>query len=439
MSNNNPVVEIKIECDQVPAWKDSNFGLMLEVNAPKAAEELQVQRDPKALVFVVDRSGSMGGGRIEMVKQTILDILGRLSKNDFLSIVAFAHQVDIVLPLTRIGDLHLASIRRKISEMNTGGQTNLEQGYRHGLAEAAKAAHGVKAQVILLSDGKANAGICEPALLGQIAAQATEHMINTSTIGIGQQYDELALVKVSETGGGNHFAGINQDEAAFGMVQEVDGLLQSTITDVRLELKLNGHLLQGSKISSIQPIRTNSTGHSYVAVLGDLASEEERNFVWRLDIPFLEARLEIASGILAATVSYTLVSTGERVSVRQVFTINSVPESLWIEPARNEDIVMELANLRAQEAKQEAIRLMRAGREAEARRHLREAGADLEELEVMSAGMSNRNRMRAQMARREFEDLQDMQAAEFIKRGEESVKRGRESKPDPRKRQQGDA
>ena len=81
---------------------------------------------------------------------------------------------------------------------------------------------------------------------------------------------------------------------------------------------------------------------------------------------------------------------------------------------------------------------MRAGREQEARELLVQIGADLEELEVLSFNMSDRNRARARANREEFHEMSLMSNIEFIKRGEESLKRGRESRPDPRKRPKGD-
>ncbi|MEY4452912.1 MAG: hypothetical protein RIT51_590, partial [Actinomycetota bacterium] len=65
------MMQIKIEYDCLKAAKTSALGLMFEVTAPESpADETPKAREPKGIVFVIDRSGSMGGGRLELVKQT---------------------------------------------------------------------------------------------------------------------------------------------------------------------------------------------------------------------------------------------------------------------------------------------------------------------------------------------------------------------------------
>ena len=137
------MMEIKIEYNCLKADQKNALGLLFEVTAPEApADETPKAREPKGIVFVIDRSGSMGGGRLERVKQTIIDMLPRLGQDDYLSVVTFDNHARVELPLTQIKDAKLAELRATIGNISTGGSTNLETGYRHGLAEAAKAPAG---------------------------------------------------------------------------------------------------------------------------------------------------------------------------------------------------------------------------------------------------------------------------------------------------------
>ena len=437
MSTNKKPVEIKIECTSIKAGSPASVGLMVEVNAPEAAATT-ITRPAKGIVFVVDRSGSMGGGRLELVKQSMLDTVGRVSKDDYLAVVAFDNMIDIVLPMTKVGNMQLKDVRKKIQDLDPRGGTNLEVGFRYGLAEATRAPKGVEVQVILLSDGAANQGIVDPVELGKLAAAATEHLISTSTVGIGERYDENILVALSNTGNGNHFAAVRQEEASVGLEAEIDGLLARTMGDIEVWVHVDEEFKRGKGIRSIQKpkslkLETGSANFSF----GELASLEERNFVFELTTgsnPVSTKRF----AYVAVDVSYTDLVTGQRGGYGQKYEIEVIDPANWVEPARDEDIVMELANLRAQDTKERAIELMRAGRDAEARELLQQIGAGLEELEALSYNMSTRNRARARAQRQEFYDLSMMESEEFIKRGEESLKRGRESKPDPRKRDQGD-
>ena len=437
MSTNKKPVEIKIECNTIKAGSPASVGLMVEVNAPEAAATT-ITRPAKGIVFVVDRSGSMGGGRLELVKQSMLETVGRVSKDDYLAVVAFDDRIDIVLPMTKVGNMQLKDVRKKIQELDPRGGTNLEVGYRYGLAEATRAPKGVEVQVILLSDGQANDGITDPIELGKLSAAATEHLISTSTVGIGERYDEKILVALSNTGHGNHFAAVRQDEASVGLEAEIDGLLARTMSDIEVVIHVDEEFNGGKGVRSLQKPKSQKNESRIASFLfGELGSLEERNFVFELTTankPVSEKRFVY----VGVEVRYTNLVTGETGYQGFKCELEVIDPDNWIEPARDEDIVMELANLRAQDAKERAIELMRIGRAAEARELLQQIGADLEDLEIQSEGMSARNRYRARMQRQEFYELSQMDSEEFIKRGEESLKRGRESKPDPRKRDQGD-
>ena len=56
-------MKIKIEHNQVKIGEPTSLGLMLELTAPTApVTEQDIARKAKSIVFVIDRSGSMGGG-----------------------------------------------------------------------------------------------------------------------------------------------------------------------------------------------------------------------------------------------------------------------------------------------------------------------------------------------------------------------------------------
>ena len=427
----------KIEFQDIKINTPTKVGVMIEVTAPEAVRNLAIAaRAPQGIVFVVDRSGSMGGGRLDMIKNSITNFLGLFDSNDFLSVVAFDSHVQVVVPMTRISELTLADVRKKIAEIDLGGNTNLEAGYRAGIAEAVSAPSGIESTVILLSDGRANNGAHDPESLGQLAAAATEHLVKTSSIGIGDGYDERILVAVSNTGRGNHMAALNLDEAVQGLNAEVEGILNRTVSNLRLHISTSfdpQHFQ--ARTSQYVPSLTKVDG-VFEIELGDLGSLEERNFVFELGLP-ASANVDEHHKV-SLHWSYFDLTRGSVVLDGADFALRVQPAEHWVEPARDEDIALELATLRAQDAKEQAIMLMRMGREAEARQVIAEAGIELEIVEQSMVMASERNRSRARRARDEFTNFADMDSVEFIKRGEESLKRGRESKPDPRKRDQAD-
>jgi Ca-activated chloride channel family protein len=429
-------IQIKAEHNKVKAGSKTNLGLMIEVTAPIAPiAEVALVRKDKGLLFCIDRSGSMGNGRLELVKQTILDLIPRLGADDYIGIVTFDDHANVVAPMKQIKDHNVANLRALVAGINTGGSTNIELGYRIALAEATTAPEGLETSVILLSDGQANAGVTDPSLLSQLASAAIEHMIATSTLGIGEGYDERILDALSVAGNGNHFAAFRLEEAVDGLNNEIEGLLQRTIEGLKIEIDYADSFKAGSIARKTQYLRVfNSAANGATATLGDLSSGEEKNYTFDLELK--AQAFTDGSTIDAFTVRYSYLdlTTGKTVTGEQRFQVEVADAENFVEPDRDEDIVAELAAMRAQFIKEEAIELMRAGRESEAKELMAKIGQDLTETMAMLRELSPRQRSRMQMQVDELMHLSYLNTDEFVKRGTESVNRARKSKSDPRKK-----
>ncbi len=431
------MMEIKIEYNCLKAGEKSALGLMFEVTAPESpVDDTPKTREPKGIVFVIDRSGSMGNGRLELVKQTIIDMLPRLGQEDYLSVVTFDDQARVELPMTQIKNAKLADLAKRIGQIQTGGSTNLEAGYRYGLIETTKAPAGVESTLVLLSDGEANRGLVDPIQLGQLAASATEHLVTTSTIGIGEGYDETILDAMSVSGGGNHFAAYRLEEAVDGLSDELDGLLKKTVANLKIEIEALGTFnSKDFRVRKVNYLRDFKTFEGRAtANLGDLASKEEKNFVFEVTLPAQAITETTTLQAIKVSYEYEDLVLARNVSGGQTFELEVAVENDYVAPSRNEDIVVELKALRLQDIKEQAIQLMREGRELEARELIKNAGKEFEQLLEEMKYMSERNFNRMSAQSTEFMDLMMMQSPdEFMKRGTESINRARRSKRDPRK------
>lgn len=394
------MIEIKIEHNKVKAREGAeptSIGLMVEATAPTAPERTQeIVRKDKAIVFVVDRSGSMGGGRLELVKGTILDILGRLNPADYISLVTFDDVAITDVPLVRIGDTDVAQLRRLVSNLQPGGSTNLEQGYRYGLAEAASAPEGIEATVILLSDGQANSGNQDPESLGQLAAAATEHFITTTTIGIGEGYDERILDAVAGAGAGNHVAAIRIDEAVDALNAEIEDMLQKTVSGLRVEIELDREAAgQAARVRKAGWVRKFHWDAPLAVVeLGDLSTAEEKNWVFDVTLALRDPEIELreVDGIVVRW-QYTDLTSGDFVTGEKRIALELVDKENWVEPARDEDIVAELKALRLADVRQQAQQLYDMGNYEQADALLTAAGLELDEW-ARGANLSARQQAR---------------------------------------------
>ena len=391
------MINIKVEHNKCQQGKPTQLGLMLEITAPVAPVVEATQQKPKAIIFVVDRSGSMSHGPLEMVKETILETLPRLKATDFVSVISFDDDVKVDVPLKAVADHNMAQVTKTVAALRDGGSTNLELGYKTALEEAKKAPTGIETTIILLSDGHANSGEVNPQVLGSLATAATEHFISTSTIGIGQSYDENIMSALADGGNGNHVAAIELAEAVNGLQAEIDGLLQKTMLDVKIKIALGPDFSgKNSNIIAGRRMKKWKLSHGRVeSTLGDVASGEQKNVVFDLILDSHElAQPGVKTGV-KVDFEYTDVLTGEKVTDSQTFEVELVSAEEWVEPVRDEDIVAELKLVRLQQVKDQAMRLYDQGKDKEADALLEAAGIELGRFMDMS-NLSPRQRKRLQ-------------------------------------------
>jgi Ca-activated chloride channel family protein len=420
----------KFEVDRIKAGQPAKIGLLVEVKAPEMAETV-TKRNPQAVVFVVDRSGSMGNGRLDLVKDSIGELVGRLSPTDYLSIVSFDTEIETHVPMQPVGITSAQKIRRDLATLEPRGGTNIELGYVAGLQEAAKAPEGIERLVILLSDGEANSGIQDPAQLGQVAAFATEHLVKTSTIGIGEGFDERILSAIAGSGQGNHFAAVKLDEAVAGLQDEIDGLLQRTLTDLTCMVEVTDK----SKQVWVHPLGyiKSKVGHlgGLTVSLSDMAAGEERGFAFVLDI---SAVADIGTLEFKTVVTATDVRTGLKVDQNSLITINIADPVGFVNPARDEDVVAEILAYRLTDIKALAADAAYRGDFEEARRLIREAQGETTQLLRHMKTLSPRLRKRLTDENNELGELLNVQHEVLSKRANESSYRSARSKQDPRKK-----
>ena len=59
-------------------------------------------RTPISLAIVIDRSSSMSGGKLHAALDCTRELIERLHDNDEVSIIAYSHEVELLLPLSSV-------------------------------------------------------------------------------------------------------------------------------------------------------------------------------------------------------------------------------------------------------------------------------------------------------------------------------------------------
>jgi hypothetical protein len=146
---------------------------------------------------VIDKSGSMGGEKIELAKDAAKGAAELLGPKDQLGVIAFDGES------YWISDLHSASdkgyIIDRISTIEASGGTNIYPGLTDAYDALAAATAKLK-HVILLTDGHSMPGDFEGVASDMVAARIT-----LSTVAVGQEADQELLEQLAETGGGRYY------------------------------------------------------------------------------------------------------------------------------------------------------------------------------------------------------------------------------------------
>ena len=234
-----------------PAPSSDPFALGLELApspfVPSDVELLRVTvrgkdiepyaRQPLALTFVVDTSGSMGDDeRLEHVKEALGLLVQQLDANDSLALVAFSKEAQVVCPPTSAAAR--GPLEDALYALRPKGGTNVEAGLLTGYHLAAEnLVAGAVNRVVFLSDGVGNIGETDQTRLLEKVAEyrATGLYLNTIGVGLTNHHDEF-LEQLADKGDGVCNYVDSLEEARRVMVDDFTKTLQPIARDVKIQV-----------------------------------------------------------------------------------------------------------------------------------------------------------------------------------------------------------
>jgi Ca-activated chloride channel family protein len=191
-----------------PRTDDEGYLLLLASPEIKAADS---ERPKKTVLFVLDRSGSMSGKKIEQAKNALKFVLNNLRDGDTFNIIAYDSEVEVWRPeLQKYDDETRKAALGFVEGIYAGGSTNI-----HGAVTKALDQLKDKSRpnyVLFLTDGLPTVGETNEQKIAAAAKQQNQVRARVFVFGVGYDLNARLLDKLArENFGLSQFVRPNED------------------------------------------------------------------------------------------------------------------------------------------------------------------------------------------------------------------------------------
>ncbi|WP_238327424.1 VWA domain-containing protein [Paenibacillus gorillae] len=170
------------------------------------------------LVLVIDRSGSMDGGKLELAKEAAMRTIELMRDEDTVAVVAFDSSPWWIVEPTKLTD------RKKIISQIQGIQPEGGTEIYTALSEAYKKLLEVQAQrkhIILLTDGQSSTNPGYSALTSSMV----DKQMTMSTVAVGDGADQMLLKSLAEAAKGRYY--FTKDESTLPAIFSRETVMMS--------------------------------------------------------------------------------------------------------------------------------------------------------------------------------------------------------------------
>jgi Ca-activated chloride channel homolog len=388
-----PTVELLTSRTKLIAGRDQTVDVLVRVTPPARAENGN-QRPRLNLSLVVDRSGSMNGDKMERARSATAYCIDQLMATDRVSVVVFDDQIELLVPSQPVENREL--IKERLSTVYARNSTALHAAWVNGGMQVSEHLDSVAVnRVLLVTDGLANIGLTNTDEIVSQAAGLFARGVSTSTIGIGEDFNEDLLIPMAMAGGGNSWHVEKPEDMQRVFSVELQGLMSQFAHSATLgAIPADGVRV----VDFLNDYVLNETGRYK---LPDLQVGTSLEMVLQLRIPPQPTGTRLR--LLDIKIGYTQQDRTVGEVVKSVLDIEFETEDAVRQLPINNEVAKVAALLMNARARKEAIQYMDQGNRAMAGQVLANA---LGATQVACAPMAASPEVQA-----EYKALADLQAA----------------------------
>ncbi len=231
---------------QLLTYNNGSENFFVYMLAPSITEV--EESSPKQYVFVLDRSGSMSGTKMEQAKIAFNSMIGTMLSYDLFNVISFSSDVDSLWAEPHSATTNnIQEAQNWVGAIAAGGSTNFHGAAMEGLGTFNEGEN-VKAMLIL-SDGLPTAGTITdtPGILSAVS-EANTLDVSISTVAFGSDSDENLMANIATQNDG-FFIFIEPSEDASTELLEFYQAFSTPIAD-SYEVGFSG----ASEVTAIVPL-----------------------------------------------------------------------------------------------------------------------------------------------------------------------------------------
>lgn len=351
MSQLIPKVELLTERAKLVADRDQTVDVLIRITPPEI--DSGVGRRPKLnLSLVLDRSGSMEGEKMLRAREATAYCIDQLLPVDRLSVVIFDNIIEVLIP-SQLAE-NKTQLKRSLAEVFARNSTALHEAWvRGGMQVSEHLTEGAINRVVLITDGLANEGLTNTDHIVSQTRGLMERGVSTSTIGIGEDFNEDLLVPMAQAGGGNSWHVKTADDMQRIFAVELEGLIAQIAHTVTLGLVP----ADGVRVSDVlNDFEMNETGRYK---LPNLQSVSPLEVVVQLRVPAQDAGTRLR--LLDLRLGYTPQELHSAEVIKHTLEIEFETEDAVMRLPVNHEVTKAVQMLMNARARAEAMRRMDAG------------------------------------------------------------------------------
>ena len=260
---------------------NKNTPIVLNLATPDTLEK----KSSVDLLCVIDVSGSMGGQKIELVKESLKTLLGMMDSSDRLGLVLFNQHGTLLADLTPVTTSNKIDLLTKIDSIRANGGTSILSGLEIAVDILTKS-HDltVTSGVILLSDGQDN-NLSDKELADGLKqlTKGKNLSFTLHTFGYGQDHDPLIMNKLAHIRDGSFYFVDELSKVKPYFVNVLGGCMSVISNQIKVTVKSTFKIV---KVFGLEDLFTYKIEDNFFETdLLQFISGKDYTYVLELEIP----------------------------------------------------------------------------------------------------------------------------------------------------------